>query len=152
MPPSLGLLYLRALKLVGAAVSVFVFASFGPSVWADPPPAPQPSGAPSEAADAITLFRAVGRGAGPEAWDAVSAALEARFPLGSDASPLIGFLTADGLHRRGLANGAPPGLAPGHPIGAASATVRSRRSFSDLTADARGSGRLEWPSPPKPTP
>ena len=89
MPPSLGMLYLRVLQFVGVAVLVFVLGSLGPSVWADPPGVPRLGGAPS------------GRGAGPEGWPAVRAALEARFPPGSDAPALIGFLAVDGPDRRG---------------------------------------------------
>ncbi len=58
MPPSLGLLHLRVLKLVGAAVLVFVFASLSHSVWVDPPAALRLGGARPEGTDAVALFRA----------------------------------------------------------------------------------------------
>jgi len=101
MPPSLGMLYLRVLQFVGIAVLVFVLGSLGPSVWADPPGVSRLGGAPSGDADVVALFRTAGRGAGPEGRHAVRAALEARFPPGSDAPALIGFLAVDGPDRRG---------------------------------------------------
>ena len=104
MPPSLGLLYLQALKTTAALAATAVlafFASLGPSVWADPPSPLRLGGAPPDGADAVALFRAAAAKHGDTREKEVAArvALKTRFPLGSDAAALVAFLTAEGPDR-----------------------------------------------------
>ncbi len=94
--------------LVGVAGAALALVSLAPSVMADPPAALRLGRpAPPPADDAVALFRAVERqrqsNEGFEGLEelhaAARAALEVRFPTGSDAAALVAFLTAEGPDR-----------------------------------------------------
>ena len=93
--------------LAGVVGAASALVSLAPLVLADPPAALRHGPPlPSPADDAVALFRSVERrnAEGVEGSEerhyAAHAALEARFPPGTDAAALVAFLTSEGPDRR----------------------------------------------------